>query len=367
MIKIGEMAKICNVSIQTLRYYDKIGLLQADYVDSASGYRFYFPEKIKLDQTILHLKQLTFSLEETKAFLMASPEQRLKLYEQKKIRLQSDISSNQEKIQEIDRACIALSSGRSVPQSKILQLPFSDDPKVIGKWTLCGKLPSKTEFSPEVLLPAEEILFRDLFFLPGGGHVWGYCWTKNILYVTLEDRNISVPNEYRIFVYNGESYLLLNWMVEKCISPDAQDCTLVYRQVDQHPYTEKETFAFRDSVNLPFVADPSVLGHWYTVDLIDNLDDFNNTERTATPPPYFLQKISFYDRGICAKGFPKNRQKAYLYTKDFVLNRELELAERYWIMQRGGKEYLILEHKTGDYLYLGEVFCYYVFEKECKK
>ena len=27
MIKIGELAKICRVSVQTLRYYDKIGLL----------------------------------------------------------------------------------------------------------------------------------------------------------------------------------------------------------------------------------------------------------------------------------------------------------------------------------------------------
>lgn len=44
MIKIGELAKICRVSVQTLRYYDKIGLLCADRVDTDSGYRYYAPE-----------------------------------------------------------------------------------------------------------------------------------------------------------------------------------------------------------------------------------------------------------------------------------------------------------------------------------
>ena len=48
MIKIGEMSKICNVSVQTLRYYDKIGLLKADKVEDSSGYRYYFPEKVKI-------------------------------------------------------------------------------------------------------------------------------------------------------------------------------------------------------------------------------------------------------------------------------------------------------------------------------
>ena len=41
MIKIGDLAKICNVSTQTLRYYDAEGVLKPDITDSSSGYRFY--------------------------------------------------------------------------------------------------------------------------------------------------------------------------------------------------------------------------------------------------------------------------------------------------------------------------------------
>lgn len=38
---IGDMAKIHNVSTQTLRYYDKIGLLNPKVVDKNNGYRYY--------------------------------------------------------------------------------------------------------------------------------------------------------------------------------------------------------------------------------------------------------------------------------------------------------------------------------------
>ena len=64
MIRIGELAKICRVNVQTLRYYDKIGLLCADRVDMDSGYRYYAPEKVRMYQTIVHLKSLDFAPED---------------------------------------------------------------------------------------------------------------------------------------------------------------------------------------------------------------------------------------------------------------------------------------------------------------
>ena len=42
----------------------------------------------------------------------------------------------------------------------------------------------------------------------------------------------------------------------------------------------------------------------------------------------------------------------------------LKIRAKADIVEKNGKEYLILEHKSGDYLYLGKVFCYYVFKKE---
>lgn len=63
--KTGEFANKADVSIRTIRYYDKQGILKPTYVNE-SGYRFYtHSDFIKL-QKILALKSLGFSLEEIK-------------------------------------------------------------------------------------------------------------------------------------------------------------------------------------------------------------------------------------------------------------------------------------------------------------
>ncbi len=36
---IGQASKICNLSIQTLRFYDKIGLVHPSETDKFTGYR----------------------------------------------------------------------------------------------------------------------------------------------------------------------------------------------------------------------------------------------------------------------------------------------------------------------------------------
>lgn len=61
-ILIGEMAKLHNISTQTLRYYDKIGLLKPKYIDEDNNYRYYDIEQFALLDSILLLKGLGMSL-----------------------------------------------------------------------------------------------------------------------------------------------------------------------------------------------------------------------------------------------------------------------------------------------------------------
>ena len=42
---IKEFAKLCGCNPQTLRYYDRVGLLKPVRVDRYSGYRFYDEEQ----------------------------------------------------------------------------------------------------------------------------------------------------------------------------------------------------------------------------------------------------------------------------------------------------------------------------------
>ncbi len=41
MYKIGELSKLCNISVKTLRYYDAEGLLVPDEIDKFTGYWEY--------------------------------------------------------------------------------------------------------------------------------------------------------------------------------------------------------------------------------------------------------------------------------------------------------------------------------------
>ncbi|MGN0316178.1 MAG: methyltransferase domain-containing protein [Fusicatenibacter sp.] len=59
----GEFARMAHVTIRTIRYYDKKGLLKPSFVNE-SGYRMYSDEDFLKLQKILSLKYLGFSLEE---------------------------------------------------------------------------------------------------------------------------------------------------------------------------------------------------------------------------------------------------------------------------------------------------------------
>ncbi|WP_334329958.1 MerR family transcriptional regulator [Companilactobacillus sp. HBUAS59699] len=61
---IGEMAKICNVSIQTLRYYDKINLIKPAQRNPENNYRYYLIQQVFQINIIKYLQYAGLSIEE---------------------------------------------------------------------------------------------------------------------------------------------------------------------------------------------------------------------------------------------------------------------------------------------------------------
>jgi len=66
---IGEMSKLHNVPVKTLRYYDDIGLFKPIEIDEGNGYRYYSTEQFEQLNTIKYLKFLGFSLKEIQKHL----------------------------------------------------------------------------------------------------------------------------------------------------------------------------------------------------------------------------------------------------------------------------------------------------------
>lgn len=68
MFLIGELAKSTGITVDTLRFYEKNGLIEPKG-RSASGYRIYDQNNVDQVKFILNAKQLGLSLEEIKELL----------------------------------------------------------------------------------------------------------------------------------------------------------------------------------------------------------------------------------------------------------------------------------------------------------
>ena len=77
LLKIGEMAELSHVSTQTLRLYAKNKLLEPEYMDPETGYRYYTLEQCAKLDLIRALKSCRLSLEQIKEILSLSSEELL--------------------------------------------------------------------------------------------------------------------------------------------------------------------------------------------------------------------------------------------------------------------------------------------------
>ena len=100
MITIQGFAKLCGCNTQTLRYYDRIGLLTPAKIDEWTGYRYYEEEQALLFVKIKNLQQADFSIEEIKALLPGDDDLLAAAFERKIEEQQQKL----ERIREIQRS-----------------------------------------------------------------------------------------------------------------------------------------------------------------------------------------------------------------------------------------------------------------------
>ena len=69
LFQIGEVSRLFHISVGILRHYDKIGLLQPEYTDPDSGYRYYSTRQFECLNTIRYLRALDMPLDKIALFL----------------------------------------------------------------------------------------------------------------------------------------------------------------------------------------------------------------------------------------------------------------------------------------------------------
>ncbi|WP_196602717.1 MerR family transcriptional regulator [Pectinatus frisingensis] len=94
LYSIGETAKLMGVSVQMLRIYSNLGLLQPQYINPENGYRYYSFKQFHYIDRIKYLRSLNLSLPEISEILHSGkPKIMLQSLEKRKKEIECEVSA----------------------------------------------------------------------------------------------------------------------------------------------------------------------------------------------------------------------------------------------------------------------------------
>ena len=333
-LRIGEISSLCNISIKTLRFYEEKGLIKPIEVDRFTGYRHYDEQNVKEIYKIQFLKNAGFSLEEIKNFDENSLSKKVK-------NLKQEIKNLRKKI--------SLISSYSNAKGDIEMKPFINDENVIGKWKYYCSCNSKEDYQNGDIIKDDNITLSDICFLPEGEGYWIFDrWTKGELY--------TYNGIYYTYEIEGDLLFLTCFGYE-----NKKEICLVYKRVDNKKHRVSDLKRV-DGLNLPIEKDDKVIGFWNTYDFIPyKMKNSYNAKKLWKDSQFVTSLILSPDN----KCIMQTTNKIYLmkYTKGKILNEDCQVAMSYEIRLIDGEEYLILDWKSGDYTFTGEINGCYVFKR----
>ena len=100
LFQIGDVANMFHISVGTLRHYETSGLLQPEYTDNKTGYRYYSTRQFECLNTIRYLRVLDMPLEQIADFINNRDVERMQIM----LRQQKEtVISKQKELEIIER------------------------------------------------------------------------------------------------------------------------------------------------------------------------------------------------------------------------------------------------------------------------
>lgn len=348
-MKIGEFAKRCGISVSALRYYDEQGLLSPVFIDRFTGYRFYGEEQVAVCRRIMLLKTTGFSLSEIRQLLKTEQSEAIReIFAEKRAALEkalAELSETEKTILEEPR----MKNETIQPIRENIDLPFENDESVLGQWEIVSDGSAGIGDKN-----------RRIFFLPNGEQYWCYAWTKGkLLY---NDGRNTLVSRYTTEQRADGLYMRIDLKsYEYLRSGKTEPVTL--RRIDSKHYTRDE-IARTDRIDLPFEDDPRVIGKWVATDFIRAKADFTAENPHREKSRLYFKEIEFRENGECISVYGEETIRGdsmQTWTKGAVLRKWNRTACAYEIRTVNGRDFLIVEWKSGDYRYGGFDTDYYVF------
>ena len=208
MLKIGEFSKIFNVTIKTIRFYEKKELLKPYYIDKYSGYRYYNEENIKQMNKILYLKKLGFSLDEIKSYDKKAVTTKIEEYQEKIIQYTSNINILKDINQNKERR-----------EKKKLKFNgyYKKDYRIIGFWKTIDILEKDQKFKFRDMHRKKNFEIEGIVVSPIGNEIMvSYANNKSILVKYAKNFIFDIADKKFISNYeykkvNGKEYLFVEW------------------------------------------------------------------------------------------------------------------------------------------------------------
>jgi bla regulator protein blaR1 len=251
-----------------------------------------------------------------------------------------------------------------------VDLPFIDDPQVIGKWEVVDFVDKINDFDSESKSYEEKLYLSNLVFIKSGqmldsfgnGNLFysGSTWTNGVII----NPEIQIASKYEIKEINGNKYMFMEWKSGDYIIRFMKPNYYVLKQVDTDDYSNFAPTRIEDNIEYEFANSPEMLGLWKSVDFVDKMDDYEPGKHQYEDS-LFVKELNILEDGKLSFKFMDDTTSTTVssWTGGLILNHKEKTASKCTIKEIDGETYMFSEWKSGDYIYRGMKPKYYVFKK----
>ena len=249
-------------------------------------------------------------------------------------------------------------------------LPFVDDPEVIGKWETVDFVNNISDFDPEKRSTDTELYLNNLVFIKDGKMLdkiedtnlsySGSIWTKGFVI----DEELKTASKYDIKNIDGSKYIFLEWKSGDYIFRLLKPHYYVLKQTDTENYSNYKVLKTEDKIDYLFVNNAEMIGRWVSVDFVRNIENFN-PETLSYKDDLALKELRLSEGGKATSINYKDRtlDPTLSWTDNLIISQRAITASKCEFKQINNETYMFYEWKSGDYIYRGMKPQYYVLKK----
>ncbi len=390
MYKIGELSKLCNIPVKTLRYYDSEGILCPEEVDVFTGYRYYSATQLSDCYRILALKELGFTLEEIRTGQNLPPQQLARLLADKEQELNNLVDRTRHRIATLHRLSAALREEKTmyniiIRKSEEIRIAYIR--LLLADRAGCGRaLTALREVLPQEICGDRTVLIDYETEYHGGSYdvglgieITGKLPQKieiaiDSLSLSVLEKTICFPAETACLVCGQDEYdqaiLALHQHLEEhhcqITGPTYQityedGVTEIKIPICQLSATRQQPC--NDDIQVPFENDERVIGRWELVDVLPVREQFLPGHPKMQPGSQSIKELYFLPGG--------ERYWCFGWTKGYLLASYgyplQQSRSAYTIEEIHGETYMFIEMRFETcLLYGGQPECWVLRQTDHK-